>query len=270
MRALKPAYIAASVVLALASLAAGAVNSVPRMTTAAKPTTGAPPAVTTTPTTTTGTGTGNTSGSTSTGTGTTSTNSTTTTVTAGGTSTGSALNDSAGRNVAASLDTRNVSTGGAATNAALSPNAQTTTTTATGQVVGGAGISASTATTGATTGTTGAFVGGAPGAFVVLNNGASFAVNGVTANGELAATGNAFVEESTSLPENQNVIVTQSGSILVPALTDLERKELRKRQNVPRNRQLLSSIAPRTNVDRTWQMPDDPVSPALRTGTPLL
>ena len=269
MRALKPAYIATSVVLALASLAAEAVNSVPRMTTAAKPTTGVPPAVATTPTTTTGTGTGSTSGSTSTGAGNTSTNSATT-VTAGGTSTGSALNDSASRNAAASSDTRNVSTGGAATNAALSPNAQTTTTTATGEVVGGAGLSASTAATGTTTGTRGAFSGGAPGAFVVLNNGASFAVNGVTANGELAATGNAFVEESTSLPENQNVIVTQSGSILVPALTDLERKELRKRQNVPRNRQLLSSIAPRTNVDRTWQMPDDPVSPALRTGTPLL
>ena len=46
---------------------------------------------------------------------------------------------------------------------------------------------------------------------------------------------------------------------------ELEKRELRKRQNVPRNKQLLNTIAPRTNVDRTWQMADGPPSPALRS-----
>jgi hypothetical protein len=32
---------------------------------------------------------------------------------------------------------------------------------------------------------------------------------------------------------------------------------------VGRNGQLLYSVAPRTNVDRSWQMPDDGPSPAL-------
>src|SRR5439155_16685330 len=42
------------------------------------------------------------------------------------------------------------------------------------------------------------------------------------------------------------------------------RKESRRAQRkVARNEQRLQTIAPRTNVDRTAEMPDDPVSPAI-------
>jgi hypothetical protein len=40
--------------------------------------------------------------------------------------------------------------------------------------------------------------------------------------------------------------------------------ERKLRAKTARKQQLMHSIVPRTNVDRTDQMPDDPVSPAVR------
>ena len=41
----------------------------------------------------------------------------------------------------------------------------------------------------------------------------------------------------------------------------------RDRKRIGRNGQLLYSIAPRTNVDRTAQMPDDGIPPSLTIGS---
>jgi hypothetical protein len=40
--------------------------------------------------------------------------------------------------------------------------------------------------------------------------------------------------------------------------------EKKLRAKTARKQQLMHSITPRTNVDRTDQMPDDPISPAVR------
>jgi len=59
-----------------------------------------------------------------------------------------------------------------------------------------------------------------------------------------------------------------AGSVTsTPELDRATRKELAKAKMVSRsrNKQLLNTIAPRTDVDRTDQMPDDPLSPALST-----
>jgi hypothetical protein len=126
----------------------------------------------------------------------------------------------------------------------------------------GASLSSPTGT--ATTGSigngtnNGPFTNGGVGGIVTIDNGGGSAVNGVNANGEIV--GGTFAQA----PAQQQLIVQQQ-SALTPELTALERRELRKRNNVPANKQLLNSVAPRTNVDRTWQMPDDPPSPALST-----
>jgi len=80
--------------------------------------------------------------------------------------------------------------------------------------------------------------------------------NPATVTTELAGTTNFGIAES-ELP--------QVGVATSAATDPAVRKELRKRQNLKRNGQLLYSIAPRTNVDRTWQAPDDAPTPALRT-----
>jgi hypothetical protein len=104
----------------------------------------------------------------------------------------------------------------------------------------------------------------------VIDNGTAGVVDGVNANGE--RVGGQVVAEALSglspnaLPENTDLVVTRSASaVILPELSAVERKELRKRHNVGKNQQLLNTIAPRTNVDRTRQMPDDPPTPALTT-----
>jgi hypothetical protein len=95
---------------------------------------------------------------------------------------------------------------------------------------------------------------------VVVDNG-MVATGGVTLNGERFANP-AAVTETTTFSGAE--IVPQVGVATSAAMDPAVRRELRKRQSLKRNGQLLYSIAPRTNVDRSWQMPDDPVSPALR------
>jgi len=104
---------------------------------------------------------------------------------------------------------------------------------------------------------------GALGFPVIVDNGL-VAPGTVSINGELMGNpaGNAVVASNGAI---------LSGSAFVPqvgvATTENDprvRRELDKRRNLKRNGQLLYSIAPRTNVDRSWQMPDDPISPALR------
>jgi len=55
-------------------------------------------------------------------------------------------------------------------------------------------------------------------------------------------------------------------AIATPEVNSAERREARKeRATARRGGQMLESIAPRTNADLSWQMPDDPVSPAIAT-----
>jgi hypothetical protein len=57
-----------------------------------------------------------------------------------------------------------------------------------------------------------------------------------------------------------------AGGIASPELNAATRREARKERAVVQRRgQMLESITPRTNVDRSNEMPDDPVSPALAT-----
>jgi len=109
------------------------------------------------------------------------------------------------------------------------------------------------------------FATGSTGIPIITDNG--FVTGGVSVNGErlvnpatvtteLAGTTNFGIAESE---------VPQVGVATSAATDPAVRKELRKRQNLKRNGQLLYSIAPRTNVDRTWQAPDDAPTPALRT-----
>jgi hypothetical protein len=70
---------------------------------------------------------------------------------------------------------------------------------------------------------------------------------------------------------NTQVVVLNPGDLAgsvtsTPELDRATRKELNKMKLASRsNKQLLNTIAPRTNVDRTDQMADDPLSPALTT-----
>jgi hypothetical protein len=63
-----------------------------------------------------------------------------------------------------------------------------------------------------------------------------------------------------------NVTVTPAAAdrTATPLLDEAAKKALaRDRAKVQRNQQLMHSITPRTNNDRTDQAPDDPPSPAL-------
>ena len=130
--------------------------------------------------------------------------------------------------------------------------------------VGEVAANALTSTGQPVTNPTGVF-NGPTGIPIVVDNGA-VAAGAVTLNGERIAA-------NPANPTITGVDLGYAGAAIAPqvgvatsatATTPAERKELRKRQNLPRNGQLLYSIAPRTNVDRTRQMPDDPISPALR------
>jgi hypothetical protein len=130
-------------------------------------------------------------------------------------------------------------------------------TLANGSTLSSGGNAAAAAATGTGTNTT--TTNGGVAGIVTVDNGLGVLANGVNANGEVI--GSTLQQPATSLPQQQ--VFVQQQSALAPEFTALERRELRKRNNVPKNAQLLNSVAPRTNVDRTWQMPDDPPSPAL-------
>ena len=205
-------------------------------------------------TTTTSPGTGTTTGTT---TGNTTTANTTTPTTSGstsgvsqvGTSTGSALVDAQNRNLAAQSAIPG-----------STPNGQTS-TTATSTVNGvGVGTSPATSTT-----TTGGNVFGTTGGLVVTDNGTGTAgiVNGVNANGERIGLQADMSSLSPNAVEAPAIAVQAAPNVTAAEVNVLERRELNKRRNLKRDRQLLYSIAPRTSVDRSDEVPNDPISPAI-------
>jgi len=212
-----------------------------------------------TTTTTTGTGatTGNTTGTTGTTAGNTTTANTTTPSTSGstsgvsqvGTSAGSVLIDAHNRNRAAQSDIR-----GSAAGASSSTTATST--------LNGVGVGTSPATSNTTTGGN---VFGSTGGLVVTDNGTGTAgiVNGVNANGERVGLQADLSSLSPNAVEAPAIAVQAAPNITAAEVNVLERRELNKRRNLRRDRQLLYSIAPRTNVDRSDEVPNDPVSPAL-------
>ena len=135
----------------------------------------------------------------------------------------------------------------------------------------------SNAAGGTATATPSVFANGHARGVIIIDNGTAGVVEGVDANGErvggqviaeglsgLSPNASASGLSPNAMAESSDLIVTRSGSsVIAPELSALERKELRKRQNVGKNQQLLNTIAPRTSVDRTRQMPDDPLTPAL-------
>jgi hypothetical protein len=194
---------------------------------------------------------------TTTGTGTTTGNTTTTTTTPTTTTTSPAATASNGANLNRALSATVTNSG------SLGSVIPGNNTGLASTLANGASLSSptGTATGSAVTGTdNGPFTNGGVGGIVTIDNGGGPAVNGVNANGEIV--GGTFAQAQA--PAQQQFILQQQ-SALTPELTALERRELRKRNNVAANKQLLNSVAPRTNVDRTWQMPDDPPSPALTT-----
>ncbi|MGZ5040222.1 MAG: hypothetical protein ACXWBQ_05720 [Usitatibacter sp.] len=95
------------------------------------------------------------------------------------------------------------------------------------------------------------------------------AFGGVTSNGEqmngAASTGYVAAAQIDQGQFNGNL----GSAVAVETALDSQRFDRavnvvkRDRQRVGRNGQLLLSIAPRTNADRSREMPDDPPSPAL-------
>ena len=260
MRKATYTMVAASVTLALAG-AAQALTSRPGAPT---PMTAAPTAISRTGTGTTTTGTGTTTtgttgtngnaGSSGTTTGTTGGNVTftptgsTSGVSQVGTSTGSALVDAQNANLAAQFDTRGAATG-----------AQTA-TTATSAVNGvGVGTSPSASTA------AGNVFGGSRGGLVITDNGTGTAgvVNGVNANGERVGVQADLSSISPNATEAPEIQVLAAPNVTAAEVNVMERRELHKRRNLGRDRQLLYSIAPRTSVDRSGEAPNDPVTPAL-------
>ena len=163
--------------------------------------------------------------------------------------------------------------GGSSSGTSTDTSTGTSTGTSTDGVTAGGTTSNTTAAGGTATATPTAFRNGRAGGVIILNNGT---LEGVDANGERVG-GQVVAEGTSGLSPNASasglspnalaetdVVVTQSGSsVIVPELSAVERKELRKRHNLGKNQQLLNTVAPRTSVDRTGQMPDDPPTPAL-------
>jgi hypothetical protein len=87
-------------------------------------------------------------------------------------------------------------------------------------------------------------------------------VDGISANGERVPGTTTVVSVPASAP---------AAGVAAPSIefaeADLDRavrRETRRAQRkVAPNEQRLQTIAPRTTVDRTAEMPDDPVSPAI-------
>lgn len=65
---------------------------------------------------------------------------------------------------------------------------------------------------------------------------------------------------------NGAAVGTSAGASVTPELDRATRREAQRTRNtVARKGQMLQSIAPRTNADRSGQMADDPPSPAIAT-----
>jgi len=118
--------------------------------------------------------------------------------------------------------------------------------------------------TGTTVGTT-----GNPGIGVPVFN--TFLPSDVTSTGTVAASANAPVLASNGVfssdvygaPVLSANVTTPDQAANDAAVNRALRQVTRDRARIGRNGQLLYSIAPRTNVDRSSQMPDDGPSPSL-------
>ncbi len=121
--------------------------------------------------------------------------------------------------------------------------------------VGPASVNSPTTDTFATA-TNNAFVGSG----VVITNGVTPSDMGVNANGELV--GNPAANVNTSIAPNAIPDAGRIGAVVAPELDQAARREVQRERNVAaRKGQRLYSITPRTSVDRTDQMPDDPKMP---------
>jgi hypothetical protein len=100
------------------------------------------------------------------------------------------------------------------------------------------------------------------------------AMGGVVSDGErVFDTQGNVVYDPNNPNANANVQLVNNGSAGASVTTDTTQSSRsldraikqaeRDRKRIGRNGQLLQSIAPRTNVDRTDQMPDDGPTPAL-------
>jgi len=145
----------------------------------------------------------------------------------------------------------------------------------------GSGTTSGAGATG-TTGTTGNAAGGALGAPTIVG----FAALGTSTNGGLvvapitalpsdltagSAIANTTLASATptftnadiagaSLAQNGIVVTERADSRSFDRAVDMVKRD---RLRAGRNGQLVYSVAPRTNVDRTWQMPDDGPGPSL-------
>ena len=80
------------------------------------------------------------------------------------------------------------------------------------------------------------------------------ATGGVTGSASATDGGNMFAAGEGSLG-NGGTSVSRSGAALLDE--DARREKARTRATVSRGGQMLHSVTPRTDVDRSWQMPDD-------------
>jgi len=154
------------------------------------------------------------------------------------------------------------SLGPLANNGASSVNSGTGTTSGTGAT----GTGSSTGTTTTTTTTGGAVVGSpflvnpsdlTTGAFANNASALPLASNGMVGSSDVYSAP-VLASNGIAVTEDQLVARANAGNV-DRAINQVQRD----RKRMGRNGQLLYSIAPRTNVDRSKEMPDDGPSPAL-------
>ena len=150
--------------------------------------------------------------------------------------------------------------------AAANANGATTVVATNGALVTvPAGTTQTVATNGAVVTTPGVFTTNGPIGIPIITDNGLATTTGVSINGERIVNPAIVSTELASTTSFAEPALPEVGVVTSAATDPAVRKELRKRQNLKRNGQLLYSIAPRTNVDRTWQTPDDGPTPALRT-----
>ena len=146
--------------------------------------------------------------------------------------------------------------------------AATGTTAGTSTGAGASGSGSTTATGGTATGgtTTGVVVGsslGFPGSVgTIVNSGEPV----VDMNGNIVASNAAYAVSPAATTEVTNAApqyIAADVAFADNTMNQVIGNAKRDRHRVGRNGQLLYSIAPRTNVDRSREMPDDGPSPAL-------
>ncbi len=170
--------------------------------------------------------------------------------------------------------TSNTTTGNTTGNTSgnTTANTGTSSTSTTASANGTTGATSANGTTASIVPIPGALV--APGVITFVNpaliNGT---MGGITSEGERVVDSNGNVYDVTNANLSANAPLQYNGSVGTSVAVDTLRSSQdfdravkqveRDRKKIGRNGQLLQSIAPRTNVDRTNQMPDDGISPTL-------